>query len=125
MSRLRQVAVMALAAVAVMVLLAGRVEPARAGTMQTYLVLYKGTAVPADAASTITKAGGTLVYSYSQIGVAIARSDSAGFRGALLKDHRVENASATSAFGSRLSPDLRAVGAGEQAVSVNTPAPGS
>src|SRR5438094_205131 len=48
---------------------------AQAGTMQNYIVLYGGSAVPADAAASIARSGGTLVYSYSQIGVAIARSD--------------------------------------------------
>ena len=52
---------------------------------QNYVVLYKSQAVPADAAQTIAKAGGTLVYSYGQIGVAIASSDSASFRANLLK----------------------------------------
>ena len=40
-----------------------------------YVVLYKQQAVGADAASTIAKAGGSLVYSYPQIGVVIASSD--------------------------------------------------
>ncbi|HWQ11802.1 MAG TPA: hypothetical protein VNL77_03330, partial [Roseiflexaceae bacterium] len=48
-----------------------RVQPALAGAEQTYLVLYKGSTVGADA---ITRAGGTLVAAYNQIGVAVARS---------------------------------------------------
>ena len=63
---------------------------------QNYVVLYKSQAVPADAAQTIAKAGGTLVYSYGQIGVAIASSDSASFRANLLKDNKIENASGTA-----------------------------
>jgi subtilisin family serine protease len=69
---------------------------------QNYVVLYKQQAVPADAATTIQKAGGTLVYSYDQIGVAIAKSDSASFRDNLLKDTRIENASGTAAFATQL-----------------------
>ena len=59
-----------------------------AGAAANYIVLYKGQAVPKDAASTITAAGGSLVYSYDQIGVAIARSSSDSFRANLLKDNR-------------------------------------
>jgi subtilisin family serine protease len=70
---------------------------------QNYIVLYKSQAVPADAAQTIAQAGGTLVYSYGQIGVAIASSDSTSFRASLLKDSRIENASSTSGFATRLS----------------------
>jgi subtilisin family serine protease len=65
---------------------------------QNYVVLYKQQAVPADAAQTIAKAGGTLVYTYNQIGVAIANSDSASFRASLLKDARIENAAGTAGY---------------------------
>jgi lantibiotic leader peptide-processing serine protease len=70
---------------------------------QNYLVLYKSQAVPADAAQTIAKAGGTLVYSYGQIGVAIARSDSASFRTNLLRDGKIENATGTASFATQLT----------------------
>ena len=70
---------------------------------QNYVVLYKSQAVPADAAQTIAKAGGTLVYSYGQIGVAIASSDSASFRANLLKDNKIENASGTQGFATQLT----------------------
>src|SRR5437868_5116855 len=63
--------------------------PAVAGSSQTYLVLYKGNAVAADA---ITKAGGTLVANYSAIGVAVARSSSATFAADVQKDNRVAGA---------------------------------
>ena len=72
-----------------------------------YVVLYKQQAVPADVAETIAKAGGSLVYAYPQIGVAIASSDNPSFRDALLKDNRIENAASTEGFASRL-PDLQA-----------------
>jgi len=63
--------------------------PAVAGSSQTYLVLYKGNAVAADA---ISKAGGTLVANYSAIGVAVARSSSASFAATIRKDNRIEGA---------------------------------
>src|SRR5215211_288196 len=74
--------------------------PAVAGSSQTYLVLYKGNTVAADA---IKAAGGTLVYAYNQIGVAVARSDSASFAATIAKDKRVEGASATAGFATRLN----------------------
>src|SRR3954468_2791057 len=70
---------------------------------QNFIVLYKQSAVPADAASSMQKAGGSLVYSYPQIGVVIASSNSASFRDSLLKDNRVENASGTAAYVTRLN----------------------
>ncbi|MDQ2910340.1 MAG: S8 family serine peptidase [Actinomycetota bacterium] len=70
---------------------------------QNYIVLYKSQAVPADAAQTIAKAGGTLVYSYGQIGVAIASSDSASFRANLLNDNKIENATGTAGFATQLT----------------------
>ena len=72
---------------------------------ENYIVLYKAQAVPADAAGSIQKAGGKLVYSYDQIGVAIASSTSSTFRDNLLKDQRVENASGTSLYATRLNDD--------------------
>ncbi|HEX6291627.1 MAG TPA: S8 family serine peptidase [Herpetosiphonaceae bacterium] len=82
------------------------VGPAQAaGTMQTYIVLYKAEAVPTDAAAIIARAGGELVHSYGEIGVVIARSDNAAFRSHLLADSRIENAAATTGFGMRLQED--------------------
>src|SRR5712692_5276009 len=75
---------------------------AHAGTMQNYIVLYGASAVPADAAASIAKAGGTLVYSYPQIGVAVVRSDDASFRTNVVKDSRVEGATATAPFATQL-----------------------
>jgi subtilisin family serine protease len=85
--------------------------PAQTGTMQTYIVLYSKLAVPADAATAISQAGGTLVYSYNAIGVAIARSDNAAFRSNLLRDSRIENAAATTNFGVQLNDEYEIVDA--------------
>src|SRR2546425_11450023 len=76
---------------------------AHAGTMQNYIVLYSASAVPADAAVSIAKAGGSLVYSYPQIGVVIAKSDSSSFQASAVKDQRVEGASGTAAFATQLN----------------------
>jgi len=101
---------------AVLVTSAGA-APQQAGAAETYVVLYKAQSVPADAAATITAAGGTLVYRYDQIGVAIARSNNAAFRANLLKDGRVENASATSRFGVQLNEEVQVVDAASLAAS--------
>ena len=76
---------------------------AHASATQNYLVLYKGSAVPADAASTIQQAGGSLVYSYGQIGVALVRSDSSTFAATLSENTKIEGVSATEKFATKLS----------------------
>jgi len=72
---------------------------AGAGTERTYVVLYKKQAIPAGAALSVGRAGGSLVQSYPQIGVLIARSDSDGFAPTLKRDLRVQGVSATDGFG--------------------------
>jgi len=78
---------------------------ASTGVSQNYVVLYKKSAVASDAAASITKAGGTLVYSYGKIGVVIAKSDNSFFRSNLMKDSRVEGAAATTGFATQLNDD--------------------
>jgi len=74
-----------------------------AGSVQNYLVVYKSENVPANAAKTVQQAGGTLVYSYGQIGVALASSSSASFATNLLAaDKSVDSTSATAGFATRL-----------------------
>ena len=72
---------------------------AQEGTTQTYLILYTQEAAPADAASSIEEAGGTLLYTYDQIGVAVVQSDSASFAGEVMADPEVESAVATAGLG--------------------------
>lgn len=90
--RLALLAVLALAGVAF-------ASTASAGT---YVVLYKQQSVAGGAAGTIQQAGGTLVASYPQIGVVIARSDSASFRGSLMNDNHVAGVASTGGFAARL-----------------------
>jgi subtilisin family serine protease len=94
-------------------------EPA-ASAAETYLIVYSGAAVPADAATSMATAGGTLVYSYDAIGVAIASSSSPSFRDNIMRDSRVEGASATAVFATRL--DDANLDAGN---TTSTPAPPS
>jgi len=99
--RLAALATVSLAVVAVTAsLLAG--GAASATQSSTYLVVYKSMNVPNDAASAVSAAGGTVVTSYAQIGVVLARSDSSTFRSTLLTDSRVENVSATGNFATQL-----------------------
>ncbi len=81
----------------------GVVSTVHADTTQTYLILYKGQAVPGDAGSKIAGAGGSLAYTYDEIGVAIARSNSVTFRDNLLADARIEGVSSTGNFGVQLN----------------------
>ncbi len=97
------------------------VKPAHAGTQQTYLVLYKQSSVAADA---IAKAGGTLVYSYDAIGVAVASSDNPTFAGDVSADGRVEGAATTAGFGVQLNDDQATDSSGTVDAPA-TPAPGS
>src|SRR5436190_4932382 len=53
-----------------------------------YLVVFKSDTVPSDAAALIGKAGGKLIRSFDQVGVASATGN-AGFLGAIAKDTRV------------------------------------
>jgi lantibiotic leader peptide-processing serine protease len=72
------------------------------GATETYLILYKQQAVPADAATRIASAGGSLLFAYNAIGVAVARSNNSAFRNRVVTDARVDGASATTKFGSSL-----------------------
>jgi subtilisin family serine protease len=82
---------------------------ARADSAQTYLVLYKGEAVPSDAGPRIAAAGGSMVYSYDQIGVAIAQSGTSTFKDNLLADARIEGVSQTGSFGVQLDDQAEIV----------------
>src|SRR5919206_113028 len=74
-----------------------------------YIVLYKSSTIQGDAGSTIQKAGGTLVYAYPQIGVAIASSTNPSFRDNLLQNSNIANAAATDAYATQLQdPESRA-----------------
>ena len=99
---------------------------ANAGASGTFLVVYKGTAVPSTAEARIQAAGGSLVYSYPQIGVAVATSDEASFGTTLrTSDSSVQGAVATAKFGTQLSDPGAAGDAGEPTIDPGTPAPGA
>ncbi len=97
---------------------------AGAGASSTYLVLYKKQAVPTDAAASVQKAGGTLVYAYGQIGVVVATSDSSTFASTLAKDSRVDGLSSTVGFATRVD-DGALSDAADTTIIPGIPAPGS
>jgi hypothetical protein len=88
---------------------------AAADANQTYLIVYQSRAVPADAASRISSAGGILVASYDAIGVAVATSSNAAFRANVKADLRVAEAAATGRTGVRLNDDQATDDAAAQA----------
>ena len=75
---------------------------AATASADTFVVLYKSNALPASAKSDVEKAGGSFVYGYGQIGVAIARSDSASFASKLSRDSRIEGVQSTAGYASKL-----------------------
>ena len=80
-----------------------RPSVAQAASTQTYVVLYTQQAISASSRDAIRQAGGTLIYAYDQIGVAIASSASATFRDDVTRlDRAVEGAAATAAFATKL-----------------------
>ena len=87
--------------------------PYLAGTAQTYVVLYKANAVASDAAAVIANAGGSLVYSYDKIGVAIARSDNELFGANLRLNKQVEGVAATTGFGTQVTDEFEVVDAAD------------
>lgn len=99
---------------------------AQVGPLRTYIVLYKGNAISGGSLANIQNAGGALVYSYGQIGVAIARSDNPAFGSSLsTADSWVQGVAATDAFGVALNDDANAASDADLAVTPNIPAPGN
>src|SRR4051794_12314469 len=87
---------------------------AAAAHADTFVVLYKQSAVPSSTRADIARAGGTFIYAYDQIGVAIARSDSASFADTLSRDSSVDGVASTAGFASQLSqPDAQGPPAGD------------
>jgi subtilisin family serine protease len=107
---------------ALLVVLVAALAFAGTASAQNFIVLYKQQAVSAGMANTIQQAGGTLVYSYNQIGVAIASSSSPTFRADLLaKDSSIENVAGTTGFATKLN-DVESTAAGPPESLPNAPA---
>ncbi len=99
-------------------------QPASAATQggdSAYIVLYHDGASSADAAATVSNAGGTLVANYSQIGVVIARSSEPNFAAAVQQNGKVAGAASTAGFATQVSDVM----ANSGPVDAPIPAPGS
>jgi subtilisin family serine protease len=102
MKRLANLMVKFMLVFSMLLLTAPVAVPVQAGVTQTYLVLYKSQGVPPDAAQAIAQAGGSLVYSYPQIGVVVASSASDSFVGNLQADNRIDGVSPTAAYATQV-----------------------
>ena len=89
---------------------------------QNYIILYKQDSAASDAAATIKQAGGSVIATYPQIGVAIARSGSPNFAAAVLKDPRIDSASSTRGFGVKLRDEIPAASGAPSGALANAPA---
>ncbi len=78
----------------------------QASTDQTYLVLFKQEKVPSNASALIVQAGGSLTYTYDEIGVAIAHSGNPDFGAELLADKSIQGVSSTAGFGVQYEEEL-------------------
>src|SRR4051794_21862949 len=92
------------------------------GATENYLLLFKGNSSPADADAIVTRAGGTVVANYSQIGVLVARSNQTAFGETLRANNKVEGAAATTNFGTQLAEPAAADGGPPPGDLPNTPA---
>lgn len=101
--------------------------PTLAAGLETYIVLYQGNA-PNNAATTISAAGGTLLWSYREIGVVIAQSSNPNFASTVKSGTGVQGATATTRLGVQMGDSLSAVDAAQDvstgAPAIGIPAPG-
>ena len=71
---------------------------------QSFLVLFSGGAIPANADALVTAAGGTIAARYTNVGAVLARSGSASFASSLRATSGVDAVGAVNAVHSSLSP---------------------
>lgn len=97
--RLRRLAIQIVAALIMCAPQAfGSATVAHADATGTYLVLYADQALPSGAAEHVQAAGGSVVATYPEIGVVIARATDS-FKAQVKSDSRVAGVAATAAFG--------------------------
>src|SRR6266702_2611851 len=100
--------------------------PASAAQL-TYIVLYQSNAVPANVSSALGAAGGSVVWSYGEIGVVIARSSDPNFANNVRKLAGVQGAAATAGLGVQMDGGLaaaEALGSSTAGPVTGTPAAG-
>jgi len=99
------------------------IPAAATGTTDTYLVVYTTSASDQEAAALVRSAGGTLVHNYSEIGVAVARSNRTDFTSKVKADARVDSVASTSVGVTKLRNEEPDAHGSDGSPSV-TPAPG-
>jgi subtilisin family serine protease len=114
---------LAAASMALVAMPAAPLPAAATGTTETYLVVYKTSASRQEAASLVQGAGGTLVYNYDQIGVAVARSNRTDFKSKVKADSRIDSVAATSVGMTKLRNEEPDANGSDSSPGV-TPAPG-
>ena len=71
---------------------------------QSFLVLFSGGAIPANADALVAGAGGTIAARYTNVGAVLARSGSASFAASLRATSGIDAVGAVNAVHSSLSP---------------------
>ncbi|GAB7007022.1 S8 family serine peptidase [Nocardioides sp. AN3] len=99
------------------------VDAASTGADSTYLVLYKTGASTSGAAKAVAAAGGTVVATYAQIGVVVARSGRSDFASAVGAANGVQAAAPTRPYATSLGDDAQVGGAAPTVVSTEPLAP--
>ena len=100
------------------------VQAATTGSLETYLVVYKDGASSHNAPAVVQSAGGSVVYNYDQIGVAVVKSNRSDFTSKVLTaDSNVEAVAPTSKGVTRLRDGQPDAGGSDSSPSV-TPVPG-
>jgi subtilisin family serine protease len=79
-------------------------DPAAVTAAQTYLVSFAGGTIPSNAAAVVSAAGGTIVASYTNVGVVLARSTATGFAATLRADSRIDSVGQSHAVSSTILP---------------------
>src|SRR5690348_4704352 len=98
---------------------------AETGEAQTYLVVFSAQSLPSNAAASISSAGGTVVSTYGQIGVVVARSSASTFRANLMRNPKIQGVSGTAAFATHLGDGAIDAGNAQDGPVPGTPAPGA
>ena len=112
---LRRVAIVT-AAVATALMAAGAAGAAN------YVIMYKGSSVPASAKGQIERSGGTVVASYNDIGVVVARSLYDTFEAAVQQDSRVEGVANSTQPVAQVNPVAGDLADGQDPELPNAPA---
>src|SRR5688572_5635316 len=93
-------------AVVFMAVVATAASAAGAASAATYVVMYKGTSVPAGAEAKIQKSGGRVVVAYDAIGVVVAQSLYDTFESAMEQDSRVQGVAKSDKPVAQVNPDV-------------------